>query len=224
MNGSRSQTIFWEKHNTNKNKQSYFCQFPTTNNLLIILSLTLRSTWTSSVCDNWRCVGRKCGSGLDSSKRQWQRPNNRLHHSKGRQEDNGSRGFQIKSCEKHFYTIPMQIFTCLTALFRNGSRALSTTTAPASPSQSWWLGTSTSSGSSQRTCVAWVKLLPKPKRVLSSLKRVKLTVMLVTECVGVCSSFVYEMRKKVFLIVAYGDVIGCKECFLWAINNLLVKL
>lgn len=103
-------------------------------------------------------------------------------------------GAILKMCEHQMgnvYTMPM-IFTCFTPLFRNGTRALSTTTAPASPSQSWWWGMSTSSGSSQRTCVAWVKVPPKPKKVLSSSKKVKLTVMSVRECVRVC---VYEWLK-----------------------------
>lgn len=53
------------------------------------LPVIIRSTSASPVCDNRRCLGRKCRPGMDPSKRQWQRPNNRLHNSKSRQEDDG---------------------------------------------------------------------------------------------------------------------------------------
>lgn len=55
----------------------------------MISSLIVRPTWASTDCDDWRRLGRKCSPGLDSSERQWQCPNNRLHNSKSRQEDNG---------------------------------------------------------------------------------------------------------------------------------------
>lgn len=83
----------------------------------------------------------------------------------------------------HLYKIYINGFALLS---RSGSRALSTTIAPPSPSQSWWLGMSTSSGSSQRTCVAWAKLPPKPKRAPSSSKKVPLTVALASDGLWVC--------------------------------------
>lgn len=112
------------------------------------------------------------------------------------------------------YTMSLHMFTCLTPLFRNGSHALSTTIAPASQSQSWWLGTSTSSGSSQRTCVASVKLLPKPKKVLSSSKKVKLTVI-ASEGVRVCVCLWLQGETnylKMSLFVMMVTVFGCKIC------------
>lgn len=57
-------------------------------------------------------------------------------------------------------------------LQRNGTHALSTITAIASPSLNWWLEMNISSGSLRRTCVAQAKLQPKPKKVLSLSKKV----------------------------------------------------
>lgn len=70
--------------------------FPRQDSLLNIILFIARPTWASPVCDNWRCMGRKCGSGLGPPERQWQRPNNRLHHSKGWQENNGRRLTELK--------------------------------------------------------------------------------------------------------------------------------
>lgn len=144
----------------------------------MIFSVIVRPPWTSSGCYNRRCLGRKCCSGLDSSKRQRQCPDNRLHHSKSRQEDNGRRSI-LRSILNWNCDDVCLIFTSFDLLHRSGTRALSTTIATASPSQSWWLETSTFSGSFQRTCAAWANLPPKPKRVPSSLKKVRITVLFV---------------------------------------------
>lgn len=61
---------------------------------------------------------------------------------------------KICSTEIANYVYLIFTLTCFDLLYRSGTRALSTTIAPASPSQSWWLGMSISSGSLQRTCVA----------------------------------------------------------------------
>lgn len=93
--------------------------------MLTFFPLIVRPTWASCVCDDWRCLGRKCGSGLDSSKRQRQRSHNRLYHSKSRQEDNGRRSIlqniQNWNCKWRVFDIYIGIlrsalqewFTCI---------------------------------------------------------------------------------------------------------------
>lgn len=114
-------------------------------------------------------------------------------------KDNGNApitGYTIQKADKktmvedYFYNIyetelandVYSMVTCFDLLDRNGTHALSTTIAPASPSQSWWWGTSTSSGSFRKTCVARAKLPPKPKTAPSSSKKVTIIDLLVSEC------------------------------------------